>query len=144
LQDRFAIINRDWRKIALTEGHNAVVGGHLSSVLDRNKEQEFSYVRATGATSNICWHCQNKVIGKVFRLYNKAPDDPEQEYVQDENFGRIAQIWLGKDYVFNAGKNIKEWRVLAGSQHPHCGHRFVETTKDVEEMRKKQEARLAS
>ncbi len=142
LQDRFAGITRDWRKIALTEGHNAMVGGHLTSVLDRNKDEEFVYVRATGPTADICWHCQNKVVNKVFRLLPKAPEDPEQEYISDENFGRIGVLWPGKDYIFNAGKNIKEWRVVYGSQHPHCRHRFVETTKLVEDMRKKQEERL--
>lgn len=142
LEHRFGNLNRDWRRIALTEGHNAMVSGHLTSVLSNNMDKDFVFVRGSGPSANICVHCREKVMGKIFRLLKEAPKNAGQESYEDKHFGTVGLLWPGKDFMINQGVNINDWRVVYGSQHPHCRHRFVETDALAEEMRRKGEARM--
>lgn len=116
LFDTFSTMNRDWRRIAVTEaGENANQGMVLATEPGQKLERVELY-------STACPHCR-RVHGKVMTVV--APDAPDKD--------ETTQIWTGKTNVGRAAAPRKRvagalvprephemWTIAAGVQHPHC------------------------
>lgn len=116
LFDTFGTLNRDFRRIAVTEAGEAHSMGFVAAQAVGTK------VRRIEAYEGACDWCRS-INGKVFRVV--APDDPERDGETD--------IWVGKTNVGRSASPMKRqgeqlvlrppeerWWVAAGTQHPHC------------------------
>lgn len=121
LLDTFGTLNRDWRRIAVTEAVEAHGQGFIAS------QQPGARVRRQEAYRGACPFCK-KLNGKLFRVV--APTDPKRNGQTD--------VWVGKTNVGRsaaprkrvAGELIERepeemWWPAAGAQHPHCRGRWI-------------------
>lgn len=116
LFDKFAVANRDWRRIALTEAGEMANQGFVASlpagIMVRRMEQYYG----------ACAWCK-KIDGHLFRV--TTPDDPNKDGDKD--------IWVGKTNIGRSSSPYKKtdeglvprtaselYWVAAGTQHPHC------------------------
>lgn len=126
LFDTFAAMNRDWRRIAITEGGECQTQGYIASLVPGTKVQRVEIY------PTACAFCR-KIHGRVMEVVSpNAPDkDPE------------TQIWIGKDNFGRSGAPRKRvgdellprepdemWWVPAGLVHPHCRGRWVPVLQD--------------
>lgn len=115
LFDAFGGMNRDWRRIAETEINSAQNNGQLLTELERRKpEDEYLFMKGL-ASSEACPWCRSQVDGRVVVLLDSPPDNGGDTMLVDGETYTV--IWPGKN---NYGRNRQNWRVAAGSQHPHC------------------------
>lgn len=116
LLDEFATLNRDWRRIAVTEAGEAQNNGYIASVKPGTK------VRRIEQYMGRCSWCA-AIDGRVFDVVD--PSDPDRD--------GDTQIWVGKNNVGRSSATRKRvgamlverephemWWVAAGTQHPHC------------------------
>ena len=121
LRDQFGDLNRDWRRIALTEVGEAHNQGFIATL------PAGTYVRRLEVYAGACAFCQ-KIDGAILQVV-----DPAQE---DKDWDR--QVWAGKSNVGRSGSPRKRvgnvlvertdselWKIPAGLVHPHCRGRFV-------------------
>lgn len=126
LTDNFAKLNRDWRRIALTEAAENQNQGYVASVAPGTKLKRLEQYK------NACAFCR-KIDGKVVEVV--AADAPNK----DGN----TQIWPGKTNIGRSasprrrlGSALVErhpdemWWIAAGVQHPHCRGRWLPTIED--------------
>lgn len=118
LYDRFSAMNRDWRRLAVTETAAAVQNAALASVNPKDG-WEVQWVAAAKA----CPFCQ-KMDGRRFRIVdakNPAKDGQTQVWVGKNNVGRSASK---RDKDGNV-RTVDElwWPCLPA--HPACGCRWV-------------------
>lgn len=115
LYDTFGGMNRDWRRIAETEIGDAQNNGQLVTELNRRKPGE-KYVFMKGISSGeACPWCRNEVDGKIVVLLEAPPNTGGDKVTVDgEDY---TAIWPGKS---NYGRKRSNWRVAAGTQHPHA------------------------
>lgn len=116
LFDQFSELNRDWRRIALTEAGEMANQGFVASMPVGQKLKRLEqYVGA-------CPFCR-KIDGRVVTIVE--PDKKNKDW--------SSQIWVGKDNVGRSaspykrvgGQLIKRtpdemWALPAGLAHPHC------------------------
>jgi hypothetical protein len=127
LQDKFATLNRDWRRIAVTEAGECHLQGYIASLAHGTK------VKRVEQYANACSFCR-KIDQKVVEVV--AADAPEKD---PDN-----QIWVGKTNIGRSasprkrvGGNLVErspeemWWIPAGVAHPHCRGRWVPTIQDA-------------
>ncbi|HEY0205310.1 MAG TPA: hypothetical protein VGC15_14295 [Acetobacteraceae bacterium] len=121
LFDHFGQLNRDMRRIAVTEAGECVCQGFIAA------QPPGARVKRIEAYRGACKFCKS-INGKVFTVC--APDDPNRSGTEN--------IWLGKT---NAGRSAaarrkvggimieraegERWWVAAGVQHPHCRGAWV-------------------
>lgn len=118
LLDDFAVLNRDWRRIALTETANASMNGLISSlpVGAKVKRQELYH--------GACSFCRS-IDGRVFTVVDAASKEKNGEteiWTEKDNSGRSASP--RKRSPDGGGLVVREahekfW-VPAGPVHPHC------------------------
>lgn len=126
LFDAFATMNRDWRRIAVTEaGENQLLGFLASLPLG-------SKVRRVEQYSNACGHCR-AIDGRVMTVV--APDhpnkDPEKEvWIGKNNIGRSAAPKKRVGNALVARSPDEMWWIPAGLMHPHCRGRWVQALSD--------------
>lgn len=126
LLDEFAELNRDWRRIAVTEATEALGQGFVSA------QPVGTRLRRVEQYRNACTWC-TKINGKIFEVAD--PADPDKD-------GNTA-VWVGKNNVGRSsaprkrvGDRLVErepsemWWVAAGAQHPHCRGRWVPVIND--------------
>ena len=120
LLDEFAVLNRDWRRIAMTELADASMNGLLASLpLDSKVKRQEMYRGA-------CPYCRS-IDGRVFTIV--SPDTKEKN--------SETQVWVGKtNYGRSFAPNKRTpngliprtagemWHVSAGPVHPHCRGRW--------------------
>lgn len=112
----FAILNRDFRRIAVTEGGECVNQGYVSA------QKPGRMVKRVEAYRGACPFCKS-INGKVFKVI--APDAPDKD--------GDAEIWPGKTNIGRSASPRKReggflvprpanemWWPAAGVQHPHC------------------------
>lgn len=116
LFDEFAVLNRDWRRIAVTECTRNAAEGYLSAL------EPGTRVRRIEAYAGACPWCVS-IRDRVFDVV--APDA--------KNKNGETQVWVGKTNVGRAASPRKRvgdelvertpselWWVAAGPQHPNC------------------------
>jgi hypothetical protein len=121
LFDQFAEMNRDWRRIAITEAGESLNQGYVASMPVGKKLKRLEQY------NGACKFCR-RIDGKVMNVV--APDDPQKDGAKDiwvgkTNIGRSAapRKRVGADLVER--KPQERWWVAAGVQHPHCRGRWL-------------------
>lgn len=120
LLDEFGALNRDWRRIAVTEAGEMANQGVVAAL------PKDSNVRRLEMYAGACPFCK-KLDGRVFRVTDAA--DPEKNGDKD--------VWPGKTNVGRSSSPRKrvgnelvdrtpseKWWAAAGVQHPHCRGRW--------------------
>lgn len=128
LRDAFAPLNRDWRRIAITEATEALGQGFIAA------QEPGARVKRVEQYRNACTWCR-KIDGMVMRVV--APDEVEKD--------GATEVWVGKTNVGRSsaprkrvGDKLVErepremWWPAAGAQHPHCRGRWVPVVGDPE------------
>lgn len=126
LVDQFANMNRDWRRIAVTEATENSNQGFIASLKPGTK------IKRVEQYANACSFCR-KIDGKVVSVV--APDE---KYKDGEN-----SVWVGKNNVGRYAAPRKRvgnvlvprdpeemWWIPAGTAHPHCRGRWVRVLED--------------
>lgn len=121
LLDELGTMNRDWRRIAVTEATNALGEGFIASL------KPGARVRRVEQYRGACAWCR-KIDGKVLEVVDAA--DPKKD-------GETA-VWPGKSNIGRsasprrrqAGALIERqpeemYWVAAGAQHPNCRGRWL-------------------
>lgn len=127
LLDEFATLNRDWRRIAITEAGEAQGQGYIASLAPGAKVKRIEQYRGA------CGFCR-KIDGRVMDVV--APDAPEKD--------GDTQIWAGKNNIGRSAAPRKRmgdllverephelWWVPAGVAHPHCRGRWLPVIEDL-------------
>lgn len=121
LVDAFGGLNRDWRRIAVTEATEAQCQGFVAS------QEPGRRVQRVERYKNACNWCA-KLDGRIFTVVDPAAEDKDGE----------TQVWVGKNNVGRAAAPRKRvgdllverepserWWPATGAQHPHCRGRWV-------------------
>ena len=121
LLDEFGLLNRDWRRIAVTEAGENANQGLIASLPVGTK------VRRVEQYKHACGHCV-KIDGKVMTVVSptKEPKDGDTEvWVGKNNVGRSASPRKKVGGVLVEREPHELWWIAAGVQHPHCRGRWV-------------------
>lgn len=116
LFDEFAALNRDWRRIAVTEAGENANQGLIASLPVNSKVKRME--RYAGA----CPFCRS-IDGRVMTVVD--PDKPNRDgdtevWVGKTNVGRSASPNRKTDTgMVERGAN-ERWWIPAGTVHPHC------------------------
>lgn len=126
LFDKFATLNRDWRRIAVTEAGEAQTQGYVASVQPGTK------VKRVERYANACKFCR-KIDGVEATVV--AADHPQKD--------PDTMVWPGKNNIGRSASPMKRvgnvlvprtpdemWWLPAGLAHPHCRGRWVPTIED--------------
>lgn len=121
LLDEMGAMNRDFRRIAVTEAGDAQLNGFISSMPFGSK------VRRVEQYRGACAFCR-KIDGVVMEIVDAANPDKDPE----------TQIWAGKNNIGRsasprrrqAGLLIERdpeemWQIPIGLVHPHCRGRWL-------------------
>lgn len=88
-------LNRDWKKVAITESNNIFNNG----ILGKLKDGDF----VTGISApDACDGCLENISGQVFRVRKEPPPPYDNLDPDDDKYQEIAEIW--ENYVW-VGKN---------------------------------------
>jgi hypothetical protein len=121
LFDEFSEFNRDWRRIAVTEGTEMVNQGMVAAVPEGTKLKRLEMY------AGACAWCQ-KIDGKIYTVVDPSKPDKDGE----------TEVWAGKtnvgrsaaprkktaDGLVDRTKEERYW-CAAGAQHPNCRGRFI-------------------
>lgn len=129
LFDQFSTLNRDWRRIAVTEAGECQMQGFIAA------QKPGAKVKRVEQYANACHHCR-KIDGVVMEVV--SPDHPHKDW--------NTQVWQGKTNVGRSASPRKRignvlverepderWTVAAGVQHPNCRGRWVLASMDRQE-----------
>lgn len=121
LADAFATLNRDWRRIAITEAGNNALLGLIASL------KPGTQVRRVEQYANACPSCR-KIDGRVMTVVmpekpNKNPDT--EIWVGKDNYGRSSapRKRVGNELIPRSKDEL--WWVAAGLMHPNCRGRWL-------------------
>jgi len=116
LLDEFGFLNRDWRRIAITENARNANEGFIAGL------EPGTRVKRTEAYVGACPFCR-KIDGRIFTVVDPAKEDKDGE----------TEVWVGKTNVGRSSSPRKRegdelvdrtpeelWWVAAGVQHPNC------------------------
>jgi len=126
LVDEFATLNRDWRRIAVTEAAENQNQGLVASLKPGAKLKRLEHYKGA------CAWCRS-IDGKVVEVV--SPDAPDKD--------GATQIWPGKTNVGRSAAPRKRvgsilvhrepdemYWIAAGAQHPHCRGRWLPVIQD--------------
>lgn len=126
LLDEFGVMNRDWRRIAITEATDAQSNGYVASVPRGTRLKRVEQYRGA------CAFCR-KIDGRIMTVVD--PADPHKD--------GETQIWPSKSNVGRSSAPRKRiggllverepeemWWIPAGAAHPNCRGRWVPTIED--------------
>lgn len=126
LLDAFGPLNRDWRRIAVTETGNATLEGFIAAL------EPGTRVRRMEAYTDPCDFCAS-IRGRVLTVVapDKEPKDWDTEvWVGKNNIGRSASPRKRIGSILVPREPEEMWSIPAGTVHPHCrGSWVVETGK---------------
>lgn len=126
LLDQFGTLNRDWRRIAVTEAGEAQTQGYIASMPPGTKVKRVEQYR------NACAFCRG-IDGKVVTVVDPAMADKDPDntvWVGKTNVGRSASPRKRVGDTFVERDPSERWWVPAGLAHPHCRGRWVPTIQD--------------
>lgn len=126
LLDAFGPLNRDWRRIAVTEAGECQLQGFVASV------KPFTKVKRVEQYGNACAFCK-KIHGRIAEVVpadHPDKDGTTQIWPGKNNIGRSAspRKRVGDDLV--ARTEDEMWWLPAGVAHPHCRGRWVPVLAD--------------
>ena len=115
LQDEFAVLNRDWRRVALSEVARDANEGFLASLPDGARVKRVE-------AYNACPFCK-KIDGLVMNVVSPSKDEKDgwtEVWVGKTNVGRSAspRKRIGSELV-EREEEERYWPA-AGIQHPNC------------------------
>jgi len=118
LLDDFGTLNRDWRRIAVTEAGEIANQGMILGL------KPGSRVKRVEKYEGACSFCRS-IDGKVMTVV--SADAPDKD--------GATQVWAGKSNVGRAASPRRvdgsdrppeeRWWIAAGTQHPNCRGRWV-------------------
>jgi len=115
LQDEFAVLNRDWRRVAISEVARDANEGFLASLPDGSRVKRVE-------AYNACPFCK-KIDGLIMNVVSPSQEDKDgwkDVWVGKTNVGRSAspRKRIGDELV----ERLEEERYwpAAGIQHPNC------------------------
>lgn len=121
LRDEFGELNRDWRRIAITEAGETANLGYLAAFPHGTK------VRRVEAYDGACPFCR-EINGRVFEWVDAATPDKDGErqvWPGKTNYGRSASPMKRTPLGLTHREPEEMWWVAAGVQHPNCRGRWV-------------------
>lgn len=121
LLDEFGTMNRDWRRIAVTEATENVNQGFVASQPPGTKLKRVEKYRAA------CPFCKS-IHGRVVEVVSaSAPnkDGDTQVWVGKTNVGRSASPKKRLDGGLVDREPHEMWWIAAGAMHPHCRGAWV-------------------
>lgn len=123
LFDQFSTLNRDWRRIAVTEAGEAQTQGFIASL------QPGAKVRRVEQYANACSFCRSihDVVAEVVSPGAPIKDPATQVWAGKNNIGRSASPRKRVGSVLVARTADEMWHLPAGLAHPHCRGRWVPT-----------------
>lgn len=127
LLDAFGELNRDWRRIAVTEAGEAQTQGYIASLAPGTK------VKRVERYDNACAFCR-RIDGKVVTVVAaSAPDkDPDtMVWPGKNNIGRSASPRKRVGDLLVEREPHELWVIPAGLAHPHCRGRWLPTIQDA-------------
>lgn len=127
LFDQFGTLNRDWRRIAVTEAGEAQNQGYIASLQPGTKVKRVEVYR------NACGFCK-KIHDKVVTVVaaNHPDKDPDTMiWPGKNNIGRSASPRKRVGNVLVMREPSEMWTVPAGLVHPHCRGRWVPVIEDA-------------
>lgn len=127
LLDTFGLLNRDWRRIAVTEAGECQLQGYVSSL------QPGTRVKRVEQYKNACSHCR-AIDGRVMEVVPAdAPikDGEKMIWPGKTNIGRSASPRKRVGNLLVPREPHERWWLAAGVQHPHCRGRWVPVIEDA-------------
>lgn len=121
LLDQFGALNRDWRRIAVTEAGEAQTHGYVASLPGGTQVKRVERYR------NACPFCRS-IDGRVVTVVDPAKPDKNWEteiWAGKNNIGRSASPRKRVGAVFKEREPEEMWTIPAGLVHPHCRGRWV-------------------
>ncbi len=116
LFDTFADLNRDWRRIAITETGNVTNSGFIAALpLGEQVRREEAYRGA-------CRFCQ-AIRGQILRVVaddHEPKDWDTQVWPSKNNVGRSASPRKRVDGALMPRSPEEMWSIPAGTVHPNC------------------------
>jgi hypothetical protein len=121
LFDKFATLNRDWRRIAVTEAGECQLQGLVASMKPGTK------LKRVEQYANACQFCQriNGVVATVVAADAPEKDPDKQIWVGKTNVGRSASPRKRVGDTLVARTPDEMWWLPAGTAHPHCRGRWI-------------------
>lgn len=126
LFDEFGTLNRDWRRIAITEAGEANLQGYIASLEPGTK------VKRVEMYDDACAFCR-KINGTIVTVVaadapNKNPDT--EVWPGKNNIGRSASPRKRVGNVLMEREPHEMWVIPAGLVHPNCRGRWVPVIQD--------------
>ncbi len=126
LSDEFATLNRDWRRIAITEAGEAQCQGMVLAQVPGARLKRVEQYRGA------CAFCR-RIDGKVMEVV--SPDDPDKDgeteiWAGKTNIGRSAAPRMRVGGMLVERPEDQRWWVAAGVQHPNCRGAWVPVLQD--------------
>lgn len=124
LLDDFGTLNRDWRRIAITETTNATLNGFISAL------EPGTTVKRIESYKGACPYCAS-INGKIFTVVSPDKTDKNGElevWPGKNNIGRSAspRKRVGSTLVMREPDEM--WWPAAGAIHPHCRGSFIKVS----------------
>lgn len=116
LLDEFGTLNRDWRRIAVTEAGENANQGLVSSV------GAGAHLKRVEQYRGACAFCR-KIDGKVYEVVSPGATDKNpwtQVWPGKNNIGRSASPRRRVGGALVERTEAEMWWPAAGTQHPHC------------------------
>lgn len=122
LLDEFATLNRDWRRIAVTEAGEAQLQGYIASLPPGTK------VKRVEQYENACGFCK-KIDGRIATVVSADHPDKDPDtmiWPGKNNIGRSASPRKRLGNVLVPRPQEEQYWLPAGLSHPHCRGRWVQ------------------
>lgn len=127
LLDEFGALNRDWRRIAVTEAGNALNEGFIANLPAGAK------VKRVEQYKGACSFCR-KIDGVVMEVVDPSEPDKNpdtQVWPGKNNIGRSASPRRRQAGLLVQREPDEMWQVPAGLVHPHCRGRWLHLHDEV-------------
>jgi hypothetical protein len=124
LFDEFGQLNRDFRRIAVTEAGECCNTGYIMAQSPGTK------VRRQEAYRGVCDFCKS-ISGKVFTVVDPAKLDKDGDtkvWAGKTNIGRSAAPRRRQGGGLVERPSSEMWWVASGVQHPHCRGSWLPVT----------------
>lgn len=129
LLEEYGALNRDWRRVALTETATAVSNGYLA-------QQDPGELVVGDSAVDCCEWCAEHIQNRVFRLLPEPPAEPTEA-------DSWECVWVGKTNVGRSKYRVKKDGTVRTSAemwhpaipaHPHCRCRWRKFVPGAEEI----------